>query len=116
MGALSLSGEEVGGELTFSMPYYPRYELSARLVPGTGGLYMARVVAQAGQRAYTLAGELKLAHIPIELDLLFERPGGKRMSARVTALVVGDRPEVTVDLRFGRRITAALAVRLLAMW
>ncbi|XP_043197116.1 uncharacterized protein LOC122367779 [Amphibalanus amphitrite] len=109
VGALSLDAEELGGELTLSMPHFPRYELSARLVPGTGGLYLARAVAQAGPRVYTLGAELKTAQRPYELDLLFERPGDRRMSARVTALVTGDRPEVTVDLRFGRRITAVLA-------
>ena len=108
--AFSVAEDELGGELTLSVPSFPRYELSARLVPGTDGVFLARGVAQAGPRVYSLGAELKLGQPLMELELLFERPGGRRMSAHATALVTGDRPKVTVDLRFGRRVTAVLAV------
>ena len=110
VGALSTGSDELGVEVTLSLPYYPRYEVSARLVPGSEGLYLVRVVAQAGERAFTAGAELNLARSPAELQLVLELPGSPRWSAHATALVTGPRPEVTVDLRFGRRVTAVLAV------
>ncbi|XP_037094876.1 LOW QUALITY PROTEIN: uncharacterized protein LOC119114923 [Pollicipes pollicipes] len=91
-------------DLTLSVPHYPRWQAAGRLVPGTGGLYLARATLQGGERRYTLGAEYKLQEEHV-LELLLEAPG-RRFSGLVSALVTGDSPRVKVDLRCDRRVMA----------
>lgn len=100
---------ETSAELTLSVPNYPRLQATGRLVAGAGGVYLARAGVQGGQRRYSIGAEYKAKEEHV-LELLLEAPG-RRYSALVSAMTDGEQPRAKADIRFGRRVTAALSTR-----